>query len=135
VKINRTAAAVGAITSLAIAIPVLVAYRVYASVHGVGCNSNSVWWFEALLLVAWAIGGYLAADRELNTPLIHAALAAFACYVVVGTVSAVVVAGAGRVRACGNEAPIWSTLILNALLASCSGVVGGLIALRRKRAS
>jgi len=133
VRVNRTATAVGAATSLAIAIPSLVAYRVYASIHGVGCSSNSVWWFEALLVAAWMVGGYLAADRELSAPLVHAALAAFACYVVVGAVSAVVVAGAGRAQECGNEAPIWSTLLFNALLASCCGVLGGIVAMRRKR--
>lgn len=132
-KVNRTAAGVGAATSLAIAIPSLVAYRVYASVTDIGCNSSSVWWFEVLLVIAWAVGGYLAADRELATPLVHAALAAFACYVVVGAVSAAVVAGAGRARTCGNEAPIWSTLIFNALLASSCGVIGGLLAWRRRR--
>jgi hypothetical protein len=131
-KVNRNAAGIGATVSLAIAIPSLVAYRVYASVHGVGCNSNSVWWFEVLLIAAWAIGGYLAAERELATPLVHAALAAFLCYLVVGTISAVVVAGAGRARTCGHEAPVWSTLIFNALLASSSGVLGGLIAARRR---
>ncbi len=134
-RINRTAAGVGTAASLAVGIPSLVAYRVYASVHGVGCNSNSVWWFTALLIGSWLLGGSLAADRELNTPLVHAALAAFACYVVVQTASVIVVAGAGRARECGHEAPVWATVIFNALLASCSGVLGGLIATRRKRAT
>jgi hypothetical protein len=132
VKINRSAAGVGAATSLAIAVPALVAYRVYASVSDIGCNSNTIWWFELLLIVAWAVGGYLAADRELATPLVHAALAAFACYVVVGLISAVVVAGAGRARTCGSEAPLWSTLVFNALLSSSCGVLGGLVAWRRR---
>jgi hypothetical protein len=133
-RVNRNAAGVGAVSSLAIAIPSLVAYRIYASVHGVGCNSNSVWWFEVLLVAAWAVGGYVAAERELATPLAHAALAAFACYVVIGVLSAIVVAGAGRARTCGHDAPVWSTLLFNALLASSCGVLGGLVAMRRKHA-
>lgn len=92
-------------------------------------GSESNWWIVclAILVVAFALGGWLAARRSPDLPLSHAAVAgAMACLLIgVGSAVAAIALGAHP-----NHAYVL-LLILLALVCISASVVGGYGAARR----
>lgn len=75
----------------------------------------------AWIVVAFFVGGYVAAKAQAHAPLAHGALAALLAYVIVQ--------GVGVVRhLVAGEDIGWVSIAFAALLASSTGTVGGIVA-------
>ena len=116
---------VGAAVTLVIAVPPAVVAQVMADRED-AADSNWVLVLFGLVLLGFLAGGFVAARRELDAPLTHAALAAGLAFVLVQ--------GFGVVRhLISGEDVRWIGIAFTALLAASCGVVGGLVAGLRER--
>lgn len=111
---------VGALLTIVLAVPPTVV-AVLATDDDTLAGSS---WVPALFLwivVAFFAGGLLAARAQPHAPLAHGALAALLAYVLVQGVGVV------RHLLTGDEIA-WLAIPFNALLASSTGMVGGIVA-------
>lgn len=80
------------------------------------------------ILLGFAFGGYAAAREPLDTPLQHAAAAAFLAFVVVqGVLLVVAVVRGSDINPVG--------IAFTGFLSACTGILGGLLAVRGVRPS
>src|SRR4051812_23730089 len=114
-RIDWKAVATGAVVTIAVGIMA----SVVANVIDLDKDSSAWIVFFWIAVFGAGVGGYLAARRRIDTPLIHGALAGFAGYVVVAIVAtAINVAG-------GHDAPTVVQVIFNALWLTVGGTLGG----------
>ena len=110
------AAARGAAACLAIAAP---AALLQARLSAIDDGARSGWVYLTLfaIVVAYLLGGLVAATRAAGLPMVHGAAAAVAGFAVVQTVAA-------ALRFAGGEGINPLALVFNALLAAAIGTVG-----------
>lgn len=86
-----------------------------------GSDSNLAFLFGFIVLVGFVVAGYAAGSRRADTPMMHGAAAALACYVVVQLF------GLLRRLASGDDINLLSYPV-SALFAATFGVAGGVFA-------
>ncbi len=130
-KIDARAVGAGVAVASAIAVTTLIAFRVAdaISTSGISCRSNLNLLFYLPVLVSWVVGGRRAASRRPDAPFSHALLAALGAFAVL----AVVRLAAGALVGPGRECePGPAEYLFNAMVATSAGILGGLLALRRR---
>ena len=122
--LDRRALVAGTLTALAVIVPVTV----LGEIVGAGDeDTNLVFVFLAPVLIGFGAGAYVAARRAVAGPLTNGALAAVAAFALLQLV--------GLVRRLAAGEPISPARIaFAALLAYSCGLVGALIAIRRRPA-
>jgi len=127
--ISGKAVAAGAVLALAVAIPVVAIVAVVDATVGIRCRSNGVVVPYLVILAGMVLGGRRAALRQMDSPLIHGALAALAAFVVVAVGN-----GLGRALSQPSSHCPRSALapVFNALMSASAGIAGGFLAARRK---
>lgn len=117
----------GGVVALAIAVPPAVLAQVQSDRDALE-GSNWVLVLFAVVLLAFVVGGYVAADRADGDPLAHGAVAAVAAFVVVQ--------GYGVLRRLADGDEIrWLGMLFALLLAGSCGTVGAILASVRGRRS
>jgi putative membrane protein (TIGR04086 family) len=118
--LERRSILVGAALTIGLAVPpalIGVALSEDDSVAG----SGWVPFLFAWIVVAFFVGGFVAAKGQPHAPLAHGALAALLAYAIVQGVGVV------RHLATGEDVK-WASIVFAALLASSTGTVGGIVA-------
>ncbi len=116
----------GALVTLAVAVPTALLAQMLDDAGSV--DDDSPWLVVAfvVILVAMAAGGYLAAVRRPDAPLVNSAFAALGAYLVVQVV--------GAIRLVATDGDVaWAAIPFFALLSAAAGMTGGLVADHRAR--
>ncbi len=111
----------GAIVGLAVAVPTIVV----ASVVDVDADSNAVFLPFLIYLAGLVAGGWRAGRLRPDAPLSNGGVAAIATYAVLAVVASVI-------RVASDRSLDVVSLAFNAFLAGSAGILGGLIATRRR---
>lgn len=124
--VHPPAVAVGALVTLAVAVPAALIAQALDATDRV--DDDSGWLIVLFLVIVGAMvgGGYVAAQRRPDAPLANGALAALSAYVLVQGIGVI------RLLAAGDDVT-WLALPVFALLSSASGMTGGLYADHRAR--
>jgi putative membrane protein (TIGR04086 family) len=122
-ELDWGAIGIGAAVALALAVPAAVIGQ--AVVGDDEEVSNVVFLFTAVILAGCAAGGFVAASKRPDAPLSHGAIAALAAYVVVQGI------GIAAIVVRDDEIRI-ARIVFNALLSASVGMIGGLVAERRR---
>lgn len=124
--VDPPAVAVGALVTLAVAVPAALLAQTLDATGRV--DDDSAWLLVLFLVIVGAMvaGGYAAAIRRPDAPLTNGALAALTAYALVQTIGII------RLLAAGDPVT-WAALPVFALLAAASGMTGGLYADHRAR--
>lgn len=120
------AVAVGALVTLAIAVPAAIVAQILDEAGSVDDDSSWLMVLFVVILTGMVLGGYVAGSRRPDAPLTNSALAALAAYLLVQAI------GAARLLAEGDEVT-WVAIPFFALLSAASGMAGGLLADHRAR--
>ncbi len=112
----------GAIVGLAVAVPTIV----IASVVDVDADSNAVFLPFLVYLAGLVAGGWRAGRLRPDAPLSNGGVAAIATYAVLAVVASVI-------RVASDRSLDVVSLAFNTFLAGSAGILGGLIATRRRR--
>ena len=126
-QLDRRAVGAGTLVALAIAAPPALIAQALTSVDAVGEDSGWLFLFLPVVFAGFTIGGYTAARRRTDTPLLHGAVAALLAFLVVQVIGVV------RQLIAGDEIR-WARITFNAMLSACLGAIGGIIAARRQAA-
>ena len=122
IDLDQRAILRGALVAMVLAVPIALV----AKALDLDSESNAIFAFLALILIAFGIGGYLAARGNTVAPLTQGAVAArLACVVVQ--------AAAILRRLVIDEDVRWIGAVFNGLIASSAGLLGALWAVRRNR--
>jgi hypothetical protein len=124
--VDARAVAVGALVTLAIAVPAAIIAQILDEAGSVDDDSSWLMVLFGVILAGMVVGGYVAASRRPDAPLTNSALAALAAYLLVQGIGAV------RLLANGDDVT-WVAIPFFALLSSASGMAGGLLADHRAR--
>jgi putative membrane protein (TIGR04086 family) len=113
----------GAAAALALVVPTAIAVLIVDR----GDDDGSAWTLLALavFLAGFFLGGAVAARRAPHLPLAHGAIAAATAFLVVQVV------GTARRLAAGDDVT-WVLIVFNALVAASVGLLGALVAGRRR---
>ena len=119
-RLDPAAVGLGAVTTMAVGIPV-------ATIGSVVLDDGSdlVFLFAVLALLGFLAGGYVAGHRRPDTPMTHCAVAALAGFAVAQSVSAVL-------QVVRDESVSAVAVLFNALLAANIGLAGGALGARRR---
>lgn len=109
--------------SLVVIVATIVLVEVLDATVGIGPGSNWVFLFYVLALAGLVAGGWKAARRRPEAPLLHGVLAVLAAYGVV-----VLTALAFRIATDRDVDPV--ALAFNALMAASAGILGTVLAER-----
>ncbi len=120
--LDGRAVAEGAIVGLVVAVPTIV----IASVVDVNVESNAVFLPFLIYLAGLVAGGWRAGRLRADAPLSNGGVAAMATYAVLAVVASVI-------RVASDQSLDVVSLAFNAFLAGSAGILGGLIATRRRR--
>ena len=124
-RLDPRAVLIGAAASLVIAVPPAVLAQIQSDRDALE-GSNWVLILFAVVLLAFMIGGYVAAKRAKGEPLTNGALAALLAYLLVQ--------GYGVIRRLADGDEIrWLGIVFAALLAASCGTVGAIVATARRR--
>ena len=123
-SVDARAIVIGAGVALAVALPPLLVYQALRGADVIGDQSPLALLFYGLMMIGFALGGFVAASKRPDTPLTHGALAAFAAFAAVQLAAAAVILARG-------DTPGIVKIVFNAMLSAGLGVVGGLVATRR----
>lgn len=116
---------IGAAVALLIAVPPAVIAQVQSDRDALE-GSNWVLVLFGVVLIAFMVGGNVAARRGGDTPLVNGAVAALVAYALVQ--------GYGIVRRLADGDDIrWVGIVFAALLAASCGTVGAIVATMRER--
>jgi predicted permease len=127
VVVDRLVVGTGALSTLAVALPPVWLVSVLKSDDVPGEESNLWLLTPVALLAGFAIGGFVAARRRRDTPLLHAATAAAAAFAVVAVFALVR-------RIVGSDDVTVSYVVRLLLLAQIcvsTALLGGWVAARR----
>lgn len=117
-NVDWKAVAIGAVVTIAVGI----AASVIANLIGLGDDSSAWIAFFWVDVIGAGVGGYLAAKRRLDTPMLHGALSGLIGYIVVALVgTAINVAG-------GHGAPRPIEAVFAAMWLAVGGTLGGYVA-------
>lgn len=123
--LDPRAVVIGAIVALAIAVPPAVLAQIQSDRDTLE-GSNWVLVLFAVVLLAFIIGGYVAARRGPVAPLVNGAAAALLAYALVQ--------GYGVIRRLADGDEIrWLGILFAALLATSCGTVGAVLATSKRR--
>lgn len=116
----------GALVTLAIAVPTALLAQLLDDAGSV--DDDSPWLLVAfvVILISMGAGGFVAANRRADAPLINSAAASLLAYLVVQVVGIV------RLLATDGEV-VWVAIPFFSLLAAAAGMTGGLVADHRAR--
>ena len=128
--VDVRAVGAGAAVALLVGLPAVFGFRVLDAVADVGCQSNWTFVFYVPILVAWVLAGRWAALRRPEAPFTHGILAALAGFVVLAAVGLAIALFGNRDPEC--DAPP-TAYVFNAMVATSAGILGALIATRRRR--
>lgn len=120
--LDRGAIVRGAGIAMVLAVPIALV----GNALDLDSDSNLIFVFLGLILVAFGLGGFVAARGIDETPLTHGAVAALVGYVVV-QVAAIIR------RLVIDEDVRWVGVVFNGLLAASAGLLGALWSARRNR--
>lgn len=124
--VGPKAVGAGMLVALAVGVPVAILAQTLDEKGSVDDDSPWLIALFVVVLVAMAAGGYVAAQRRADAPLINSALAAVGAYLVVQVIAAI--------RLLANDDPVsWAAIPFFALLAAATGMSGGLVADHRAR--
>lgn len=126
--IERDAVVAGALLAIGIIFPTVVLFQIVDATAGIGCDSNWNFAFFVPLVVAWVLGGRLAAARGPGAPYSNAVLAALGAFAVFAVVR-IVGEAVSSSDDCGGD--LWAALAFNGMIAASTGIVGALLAARR----
>lgn len=116
----------GAAVTLAVAVPVALLAQVLDDAGSVDDDSPWLFVLFVVILAAMAAGGYLAAVRRADAPLVNGAAASLVAYAVVQII--------GAIRLLATDGSVaWAAIPFFALLAAAAGMCGGLLADHRAR--
>lgn len=125
-SIDRQAVVRGALAAGMIAGPIAIIMLLVGQQRELD-GSSLLFLFFGIIFAGFGYGGFVAGRTISTTPLMHAALAALLCYVVIQ--------GLGVIRrGIAGEDIGWIGVVGRALLASTFGMVGGAWAMVRQRA-
>ncbi len=124
-SLNFQAVKRGALAAGSIAAPMAIIMLIVGRQRDLD-GSSLLLLFFGIILAGFGYGGYVAARDIDATPLMHAALAALACYAVIQGL------GVMRRLVVGDDIG-WIGVVARALLASTFGMVGGFWAMIRQR--
>lgn len=124
--VHAPAVFAGTFVTLAVAVPTALLAQVLDDAGSVDDDSPWLLAAFAVIMLAMAAGGYVAAVRRPDAPLVNSALAAVGAYLVVQIVGAI------RLLATGGDVT-WAAIPFFALLSAAAGMTGGLVADHRAR--
>lgn len=119
--LDRRAIGLGAVVAMAIALPAALVAQVLVD----DADDGLVFVFFTLVLVGFAVGGFVAARRAPTAPFSNAALAALLAFAVIQGVGAV------RRHLIDDDVQ-WAGVLFAALLAYAAGLLGALVAGRQR---
>ena len=111
----------GAAVSVALAVPTVLIVRAAKGGDLSGAESNLWLYAVGIVLVAYAVGGFVAAFRCLDLPLTHSAVGAGVGFVAMAIGSGIAAAASGRHI---HSGVVLGTVLLGALCV-CAAVLGG----------
>ena len=115
----------GALVALLLAVPTALISQALDSADQLGDESSLPFIFAAVIIVALGIGGATAAARRPDAPMTHGILAALVAYGIVQ--------GLGVIRRLvAGEDISWTALLFTASAAATAGLIGALVASRRR---
>ena len=116
----------GAAVTLAVAVPVALLAQVLDDAGSVDDDSPWLFVLFVVILAAMAAGGYVAAVRRADAPLVNGATASVLAYAVVQVI--------GAIRLLATDGAVaWAAIPFFTLLAAAAGMCGGLLADHRGR--
>lgn len=124
--VEPKAVAIGAAVTIGIAVPAALVAQVLDDARSVDDNSSALLAIFAVIVLAMAIGGHIAARLRPDAPLTNSAVSALAAYLLVQGIGAVRLLAAG-------ESVSWLAIPFFALLSAAAGMTGGLVADHRAR--
>lgn len=124
--LDGRAIALGAAVALAVGVPAGILAQALDAAGTIADDSIWLIVLTGVILAGMGAGGYLAAARRADAPLVHSAAAAVAAYAVVQTIGIV-----GRVA--GDRPIEWTAIPVVGLLAAAAGMAGGIVADHRAR--
>lgn len=110
--------------SLGVVVATIVLVEAVDASVGIGAGSNWVFLFYALALAGLVAGGWRAARRRPDAPLLHGILAVLAAYAVIAVAALVL-----RIATDRDIDPV--AFAFNALMAASAGILGTVLAERR----
>jgi len=117
----------GTALSLAVILVTMVLVEVVDSTVGIGHGSDWVFVFYAIALAGLVAGGWRAARRRPDAPLLHGVLAVLAAYAIVALFGVVL-----RISTDRDLDPV--AFAFNALMAASAGILGTVLAERHTTA-
>lgn len=111
---------IGALVTMGIGVPVAAIGSVV-----LGDGSDFVFFFAVLAVIGFLAGGYVAGQRQPDTPMAHGAAAAFVGFAVAQGVSAVL-------QVARDETVSIVAVVFNAFVAANIGLLGGRYGAKRK---
>ena len=124
-ELDRRAIGAGAVVALVIAVPPTLIAQALNSLDAIDSDSAWLALFLPIVFAGFVLGGYSAARRVTESPLAHGAAAALAAFVAVQLIGIV------RQLVAGDDIE-WVGIVFNALLSACLGVIGAMVATRRR---
>ena len=122
-RVSWAAVRTGAALSLAVVVVTTVVVEVVDATVGIGRSSNWVFLFYAIALGGLVAGGWKAARKRPDAPLLHGVLAVLVAYAVVSAIALIL-----RVATDRDLDPV--AFAFNALIAASAGILGTLLAER-----
>ena len=122
-RVSWGAVRTGAALSLAVILVTTVAVEVVDASIGLGRDSNWVFLFYAMALGGLVAGGWKAARKRPDAPLLHGVMAVLVAYAVVSAIALVL-----RLATDRDLDPV--AFAFNALMAASAGILGTLLAER-----
>ena len=116
--IDWKAVAAGAVVSIAVGVLASVA----AAIINLSKDSNGWFIFFWVDVIGAGVGGYIAARRRLDTPLLHGAIVGACAYVVIAIFATTITLVSGHAR------PAIAQVIFAVLWLALGGTIGGWIA-------
>jgi len=114
-RIDWKAVAAGAVVSIAVGVLASVA----AAIINLSKDSNGWFVFFWVDVIGAGIGGYIAARRRLDTPLMHGAIVGACAYVVIAAFATTITLVSGHAR------PAIAQVVFAVLWLALGGTIGG----------
>lgn len=124
-SLDLTAVMFGAGVALGVAAPAVLAAQALDSLGDLTDNTGAVVALALVVVVGLVAGGYAAGRRHADSPLVHGAVASLGAFVVVQALAIAATAASG-------DDIVWARVPFAAILALLAGMLGALVADRRR---